>query len=99
MKSQTQQQHQDELAEAAIDLLERAGASETFIEFVRRFPETNASRQVQSWLESGLLADDNAEAGKPHSGGFFFDELWAGNVEVAYGSADLANKRRLDEVL
>ncbi|MFC6717924.1 hypothetical protein ACFQGT_09810 [Natrialbaceae archaeon GCM10025810] len=94
----TEQKFTSEFAEGG-NLLERAGASEMFVEFVRRYPESNVASQVRFWIKSGQLADDNAEAGRPHSSGYFFDMLWDGNYEEAYQNADLENRRRLDDVL
>ena len=85
-----------EITESELALLEAAGASEDFVTFVDIYPESSAGRTVLGWFERGTLTDENAADGQPYSGGHFFDTLWNGDAEGAFGYADSANKRHLE---
>lgn len=85
-----------ELEVSIAPLLERAGASEIFTDYVISYPDSTVSMTVQYWVQEGLLADDNAEAGKPYSGGYFFDALWSGDREEALRNADVANRKNME---
>ncbi|ELY49870.1 hypothetical protein [Natronorubrum bangense] len=85
--------------ESLASLLARAGASDLFIEYTITYPDSTVSSMVQFWVREGLLTDDNATAGKPHSGGYFFDVLWGGDLEEALRNADDVNRANMEDLI
>jgi hypothetical protein len=91
-----------ELTTDHLTFFKEAGASEIFLKLVQVNPmdagvhRNSTQEEAKKYVYLGYLEGDPGEFS--HEGGFFFTEMWAGNLYEAFCKADINNSILLKEV-